>query len=504
VNRARPVLAVALALLAGLALLRICRASRPQEPRAAAPPRVELPAPLPPAPPPAPEARAVAEGGAELDPARLKPFLERLGRARLLRDRETLARLRAATPPVFESDVRWILAQLRADLFTSAGAAELIASFRLSQAVPDLSEVLTHPAHPFLKGVVIETLASLGGDGAAVVLLAVLRADPDAGVRARCAAAVGAFAGPEVYHALIAALKDPIVSVRSAASQALARLPSREAVEALLAAAASEADPVVQADLAAAAYAAGGEPWREAVVQTVLARPAAAEVLRERARARGDARYGRAYDPRFFEAGGPPVPFDPSRRKIGITVEPGPERGLRDVASALFEAAPLDRYRGWFRLRKADEFPTPRAYDAEGNPAGDVPYDELDGTVFLRFRDARTFEPGVLGYTRGCEAFVTGVSLLHEFGHAFARLGDEYADGSAEDAANLSRREPAPWTPLVASGHLPPPNRRDRAFFVPSDNCHLGNNPLQNRFCPVCQLEILARLSELTGAPLPW
>jgi hypothetical protein len=51
---------------------------------------------------------------------------------------------------------------------------------------------------------------------------------------------------------------------------------------------------------------------------------------------------------------------------------------------------------------------------------------------------------------------------------------------------------------------LPAPLRRDAGFFIPSDNCYLNNNPAQSRFCPVCQLEIHARMADLADAPLPW
>jgi len=110
----------------------------------------------------------------------------------------------------------------------------------------------------------------------------------------------------------------------------------------------------------------------------------------------------------------------------------------------------------------------------------------------------------VLGYTTGCHAFVQGASLLHEFGHAFAHLGDEYRDGSRAPAANLSRGKSVPWMPLIGAGLLEGPLPRDGEFFIPSDNCYLNNTPAQNRYCPVCQLEIHARMAERAGAPLPW
>jgi hypothetical protein len=46
--------------------------------------------------------------------------------------------------------------------------------------------------------------------------------------------------------------------------------------------------------------------------------------------------------------------------------------------------------------------------------------------------------------------------------------------------------------------------RRDKSYLVPSADCHMANRPSPTRFCPVCQLEIHARMWELSGAPLPW
>jgi hypothetical protein len=275
-------------------------------------------------------------------------------------------------------------------------------------------------------------------------------------------------------------------------------------VDQLLWALASEGDPRIQADLAINAYAAGGEARREEIIQAILARPAMLAVVQERRRARDESRYRQVYAKSFFEPGQPAVPRPPSARRIGITVETGPGVALADVAARLFGTAPLDRYRDWFRLRRAEEFPAPRAYDSFGTPAGDVPHDDLDGTVFIRYRDPRSFEPGVLGFTKGCEAYVSDISMLHEFGHAFARLGDEYPEGSDADAANLAREAPPAWEPLVRPALLPEPVRRDKSFLVPSADCHMANRPSPARFCPVCQLELHARMWELAGAPLPW
>jgi hypothetical protein len=453
---------------------------------------------------PAEPPRATAPGRAAAGSERLLPFLERLGRARLVRDRRTLEELRRRMPPVFEEDIEWVRSRLRGELMAAAGAVELIAAFRRHEAVGDLAELVAGAASPFLKDLAIETLGSLGGDGAAAALMGVLRNDPDEGMRARAASAMGGFSGPEAYAVLAGALRDPSSIVRSAASAALSRLPSRETVDRLLWAMAGEPDPRVQADVAIAAWAAGGEARREEILQAIYGRPALLEVLQERQRTHDESRYARGWPRSFFEPGQAPVPRPPGARRIGITVETGPTVTLPDAAARLFSAAPLDRYRDWFRLRRAEEFPAAKAYDSFGAEAGDVPYDDLDGTVFLRYRDPKSFEPGVLGFTRGCEATVTDVSMLHEFGHAFAHLGDEYPDGSTFDAANVARQIPAAWDPLVRSSMLPEPMRRDPAFFVPSGDCHMANRPSPTRFCPVCQLEIHARLAERAGAPLPW
>ena len=494
---------MAFLLLAGVFLLRLCR-----EPEIVEPPRSTIQIPPPPArtataPAPAPR-RAQPPPPQAPSPDRLRPFLEKLGRARVLKDRRTLDTLRGQSPPVLESDVDALLGLLEGDLFPAAGVAELVRLFGWRSAVPPLSAVLATSGRYFLKEVVIETLAALGGDAAEVPLLAALRTDPDEGVRLRCAAALDRFRSPEALRTLIDALRDPSARVRSAAGAALARQNAAGAVDALFRALGEERDPSAQADLVVSTYAAGGAATREDLLRLLEARPDAAQLLRSRVRTHDDARYRRPYDRGFFEPGAPAIPFDATKPRIGITLEPGADVPPREIALILFGAAPLDRYRGWFYFRKADDFPALTAYDGNGNPMEPVPYGDLEGTVFLHFKDPSSFDQGVLGYTTGCHAFVQGASLLHEFGHAFARLGDEYEGGSRDDAANLFRSQAVPWLPLVSASILPAPPKRDADFFIPSDSCHLNNNPAATRFCAVCQLEIHARMAELTGAPLPW
>ena len=496
----RVAVAAGILLLAAMMIhtLRSRRASAPVEPR------LEIPVPSPVAVPAEP-ARTVAAGRPTQAPERLLPLLEKLGRARLVRDRRTMAELRRRLDPVYEEDFEWIRGRLSGDLLAAAGAAELVVAFGRGEAVGDLASVLARAtSSSLLKDVAIDALAQLGGDGAASALVTAARNDADEGVRARAATALGGFAGPEASLTLTAALRDSSAVVRSAAATALLRLPSRDAVETLMWALASETDPRIQADLAIAAYSMSEGSRRIDVVQAILARPALLSVVEERRRVKDDSRYRQPYDRSFFEPGRHSVERPAAARRIGITIETGPTLTLPEAASRLFAAAPLDRYRDWFRLRKAEEFPSARAYDSYGQSAGDVPYDDLDGTVFLRFRDPKSFEPGVLGYTRGCEAFVSDVSMLHEFGHAFARLGDEYPDGTAVDAPNVARQAPPAWERLIAGATLPEPVKRDPAYLIPSADCHMANRPGPTRFCPVCQLEIHARMWELAGAPLPW
>jgi hypothetical protein len=501
VTKPRTIALAAFLLLSVAIFLRLFRtplsSERPQ-PNVEIPPLVERPSPPPPA------MRALTPPPERPSPDRLKPFLEKLGRARILRDRRTLAALRAQVPPVFETDLPVLSSWLGEDLFLAAGVAELIHLFGLHDAVPALAATLAKPGHVFLKDVIIESLAALGGDAAELALMKALQQDGDDTIRLRVAGVLSRFRTPEVFGALIQALHDPSSRVRSAAGVALARMNFAGTVDALLRALGEERDPSAQAELVVSAYAAGGEAAREALLRMLEARPGAAEILKSRTRARDDARYQRTYNRAFFDPGGPEIPFDGTKERIGITLEPGSKIEPREVATLLFGAAPLDRYRSWFYIRKADDFPDPKAYDGFGNPMEPVPYGDLEGKVFLHFKDPASFASGVLGYTTGCHAFVQGASLLHEFGHAFANLGDEYADGSQENAANLFRQPTVPWMPLVGSALLPAPLRRDADFFIPSDNCYLNNSPSQTRYCPVCQLEIHARIAELAGAPLPW
>ena len=124
----------------------------------------------------------------------------------------------------------------------------------------------------------------------------------------------------------------------------------------------------------------------------------------------------------------------------------------------------------------------------------------------MRFLSPKEFSPGILGFTEGKKASVTETTLLHEFGHALAKLADEYDHERASDAgkSNIDEAGPPPkWTPLIEQGFLGPPVPR-KEKVIPSDNCHMNNQPTDNRWCPVCQLVLIAKICELSGALAPW
>lgn len=485
--RSSSLLVLAAAAVVGVAVWRSCRR---EEPHVSKPP----PARVPDA---APEERAVLTGVRPVDRSKLRDWIARLGRAVAVKDRRTYAELKASPPAIYESDVPWIYSLLKEELFTAAGAAEILAWFAPAGAAEELAAMLRGSAHVAAKDVAVSSLASLGATAA---LLDVLRSNPEGSIRARAATAL---AGSEAARqALLDALHDSDPNVRRAAADAL-----REAsVDVLLATIPNEPDAEIAAELAVTAYRSDPKSLPR-IYELLDRRPDVRKTLQERLKLGDDSRYAAAYEPSFFRDGGAVIAPDARQRRIGITVQ-----GRLEDARLLFSRAPLDRYREYFYFRIESEFAddlasgaAPRAYDAEGRPIV-APANDLDGHVHLRFRDPKEFARGILGFTEGRESFVTEVSLLHEFGHALARLADEYDHPLASNLgeANVDRpgRDPK-WSPLIRQGHLGPAVPRGTRV-IPSSSCFMNNRPADDRWCPVCQLELISAICALTGAPAPW
>lgn len=466
----------------------------------------------------APAPPRVQKSDAAEDPKRLRPFIAKLGRAALFNDSKTLASIARTAPMVYESDVPDLFELLGGkDVVLVAGAAWMCVLYDIPGAVREIAAALRQASNIALKRVLVLALARLRGKAE---LLAHLPFESDPTIRALIVSLLRAFAkeDPAVYSALLtSARSDSDVRVRAAAAPALT-------LDDLLAALQSETDPGVQVELVAAAYEAGGDAVLQRLHAVILSNPALSARIKEIDKRISDARYRKFYPSGFFADGGMTVPYQPGiHRRIGITVD---TKDLSGFAQALFARAPLDRYRDFFYLRRSDEFeadlqrsePSPRAYDSYGNAIpGGIPQNDLDSTVFVAYVDPASLPRGVTGYSEGNEAYVTPVSLHHEFGHAFCRLGDEYSHLVASDdpAENLDRRTVTPrWHPLIEQGHLPPgpfprverdANGNDIGpYQVPSDTCFLNNQPNDARYCPVCQLEMIARTCELSGAGVPW
>ncbi|HHT9139871.1 MAG TPA: hypothetical protein ACFYEA_01635 [Candidatus Tripitaka californicus] len=255
----------------------------------------------------------------------------------------------------------------------------------------------------------------------------------------------------------------------------------------------------------------------------------------EQTLAQYNGRYASRYPEDFFNPGGTEVNFNPSiHQKIGILIQNRTRLSLSEIAHMIFKTAPLDRYKRFFYLRIEEEFRedianntilSTRAYDYSGRaiPRG-LPLSEGQGSfnlVFLRFSLREVIRCSCKGVTiqtnQGNFAYVGEDSILHEVGHAFAGLADEYSDPRASDftAVNLEDRHAhkLKWSGLIEKGFLP--NRKierreivggiDRGrFLIPSNNCYMNNHQNDDRYCPVCQLAIISRISQLSGVTPPW
>lgn len=253
--------------------------------------------------------------------------------------------------------------------------------------------------------------------------------------------------------------------------------------------------------------------------------------------AQNDGRYAFKYNKKFYDNGGEEVDFDQSRYgKIGILIQNYTDRSLSDITNMIFNASPFDRYRQFFYFRIADELvkdisnnnvDNTRAYDYRGLPIiGGLPVLQGQGAfnmTFAKFGAKEVIRCSCKGVTfqtnQGNFAYVGEDSILHEIGHAFARLADEYSHPAASKfmAFNVESRtrRPPKWKGLINQGFLPNKmikrkeliNGIDRGqFLIPSENCYMNNhdNPKDDRYCAVCQLAIIGRISQLSGVELPW
>lgn len=250
-----------------------------------------------------------------------------------------------------------------------------------------------------------------------------------------------------------------------------------------------------------------------------------------------DERYSFRYPKYFFNNGGPELRFNPSvHKKIGILTQNRTTLSLPEIAGMIFNTSPFDRYKQFFYFRIESEFRediannntlSARTYDYSGRPiAGGLPITEGQGAfnlIFLKFGLKEVIQCSCKGATiqthQGNFSYAGEDSILHEIGHAFAGLADEYSHPSASNfaAVNLDDRSARSlkWHGLSEQGFLP--NRRferreiiggiDRGrFLIPSNNCYMNNHnkPNDDRYCPVCQLAIISRISQLSGVTPPW
>ena len=251
-----------------------------------------------------------------------------------------------------------------------------------------------------------------------------------------------------------------------------------------------------------------------------------------------DDRYSFKYPGDFFNDGGEEVELNASvHRKIGVLVSNRTARPLSEITRMIFNASPFDRYKQFFYFRIEQELRedmasnnilSTRAYDYDGRAInGGLSVSEGSGSsfnlIFLTFGQKEVIQCSCSGATihtnQGNFSFAGEDSILHEIGHAFAELADEYSHPRASNfaAVNLEDRgtHRPKWNGLIEQGFLPDRkierietvNGLDKGrFMIPSNNCYMNNhrNPDDDRYCPVCQLAIIDRISQLSGVTAPW
>ena len=194
----------------------------------------------------------------------------------------------------------------------------------------------------------------------------------------------------------------------------------------------------------------------------------------------------------------------------GVTI-PGGEIYVKTNINSSFYTFDMDRY--------LTTFDTKAIYDIAAN----VPYD----AIFVLVNSKRYGGGGF--YNHYCEGTVDNqlsrLVAIHEFGHSFAGLADEYYDAEVtySDFYNLKVE---PWEPNITtnvdfaskwksmiSPDVPVPTPREPKFqnstgmfegggylakgmYSPRMDCRMKSNEQQS-FCPVCQEAIMKMIKVL-------
>jgi HEAT repeat protein len=136
-------------------------------------------------------------------------------------------------------------------LFVRERASRVLQWMGDASSLPPLKEALTD-AGAAVRGNAAEALARIDGAKQLDALVPLLAKDPDEGVRATTAAALGAARAGAAVDALLAALSDPSISVRARAIEALGEIGDPRARVALQRVAAKDPDQAVRRTAAAA------------------------------------------------------------------------------------------------------------------------------------------------------------------------------------------------------------------------------------------------------------
>ncbi len=266
-------------------------------------------------------------------------------------------------------------------------------------------------------------------------------------------------------------------------------------------------------------------------------------------------RYLCSYPKDFFSTGGQKVKYNHRLNlKIGIIVRNRSQMEMSEVIDEIFSVAPFDRYRDFFvfvnqrdvdrGVRNRDHYI--RAFNHTGReiPGGfDIGETSIQaGLIVLNVENFEFTKTGTKGYSRAKTATAQKMTILHELGHAIANLGDEYS--IKENEYDIEKREAyktigmsyermyhkvwnteypntdyrshsmLKWQPLINQGfmlhrRIPRVQIQEGTdvgrFLIPSPVC-LMNRILNDdmEFCPVCQLQIIDKICQLSGAIPPW